>query len=101
MTAEPAARARARALYGVAFAGAAVVTAIFATVGDGVDVPGATGLRLAIVEGGHTLVWALLTVAFAIAAIRGRWTRPSNACAVAAGVLYAVFLLAVFAWGRG
>jgi hypothetical protein len=96
MTAKP--PARARALYGLASAAALVVTVVFATVGDGVETPEATGLRLAVVDGGHTLVWALLTAAFAIAAVRARWGRLSNGLAVAAGIAYAIFLIAVFVW---
>ncbi len=89
---------RRRAAFSLAAAVALVVTVVFATVGDGVEVPDATGLRAIIVDGGHTAVWALLTVAFAIAAVRGRWGRVSNGFAVAAGILYAVFLIAVFVW---
>jgi hypothetical protein len=89
---------RQRVVFSLAAAIALVVTVVFATVGDGVDVPDAVGLRAVVVDGGHTAVWALLTVAFAIAAVRGRWGRVSNGVAVAAGILYAVFLIAVFVW---
>lgn len=89
-------RPRARALYATASVLALAVTVVFATVGDGVDAPEAGGLRRAVIEGGHILVWALLTVAFGIAAARGSWTRLSNGIAIAAGVTYAVFLIAVF-----
>jgi hypothetical protein len=89
---------RPRVLYSLASAAALVVTVVFSTVGDGVDVPDAAGLRRVIVDGGHIGVWALLTVAFAIAAVRGRWGRVSNGIALAAGALYAVFLIAVFVW---
>ncbi|WP_425837577.1 hypothetical protein [Microbacterium sp. PA5] len=81
-----------------ATAAATAVTVVFATVGDGVEVPGATGLRALVVDVGHTAVWALLAGAFAIAAARGRWTPPSNRLALAAAVVYAVFLVAVFVW---
>jgi hypothetical protein len=77
---------------------AAAVTVVFATVGDGVEVPEATGLRAVVVDVGHTAVWALLTVAFAIAAVRGKWSPLSNRIAVAAGAVYAAFLVAVFLW---
>ncbi|MFE5409737.1 hypothetical protein [Microbacterium sp. NPDC056569] len=89
---------RARALFGAAAAVALVVAVIFATVGDGVEVPGVTGLRAWVIDGGHTLVWVLLTVAFAIAAVRAAWSRLSNGIAIAAGITYAVFLIAVFVW---
>lgn len=74
---------------------AVAVTVIFATVGDGVEVPEATGLRRLAVEAGHIAVWALLSVAFLIAAVRGRWDGPAGRVAVAAGITYALFLLAV------
>lgn len=89
---------RRRIAYSVAAAAALVVTVVFGTIGDGVEVPDADGLRALIVDGGHTGVWALLTVAFAIAAVRGRWTRTSNGLALAAGILYGAFLIAVFLW---
>lgn len=92
------ATARPRVRYVVAATIALAVTIVFATVGDGVEAPDATGLRHLVVESGHTGVWALLTVAFAVAAVRARWGRLSNGAAIAAGVLYVVFLLAVFAW---
>lgn len=81
-----------------ATAAATAVTVVFATVGDGVDVPDATGPRALVVDVGHTAVWALLAAAFAIAAARGRWTPLSNRIALAAGAVYAVFLVAVFVW---
>lgn len=87
---------RARVGYSLAAAVALVITVVFSTIGDGVDVPEATGLRSFAIEGGHTAVWVLLTVAFAIAAVRARWNRVSNIVAVAAGVVYAAFLIAVF-----
>lgn len=86
----------------LAFSGAAAlslaVAVVFATVGDGVDVPEATGARLIVIEVGHTGVWVLLATAFAIAAVRRRWSPLSNGIAVAAGILYAIFLVAVFVW---
>lgn len=88
--------ARARRGYTVAAAVALVVTVVFATVGDGVDVPDAAGLRAVAVDHGHTLVWILLTLAFAIAALRAKWNPASQVIAVAAGVVYALFLIAVF-----
>lgn len=87
-----------RLLYALAAAAALVVAVVFGTAGDGVEVPEATGLRAFIIDGGHTLVWVLLTIAFAIAAVRGSWVRTAGAIAVAAGVVYAVFLVAVFLW---
>ena len=87
-----------RGRYALAAVGAGAVAVVFATIGDGVDVPGATGLRRLVIEGGHQLVWALLAAAFVIAAARGRWSPIAQAMAVAAGVVYAVFLFAVFVW---
>ena len=89
---------RTRALFGGTALISLVVTVVFATVGDGVAVAEATGLRAVIVEAGHTLVWAMLTGAFAIAVARARWSRLSNAIAIAAGVVYLLFLIAVFLW---
>lgn len=86
---------RPRLLFGIGTGVALVVTIVFATVGDGVDAE-ATGLRGAVVDYGHTLVWALLALALGIAAVAGRWQRVSNALAVAAGVLYGAFLVALF-----
>lgn len=87
-----------RRLFALAAVGAAAVTTVFATIGDGVNVAEAEGLRHMVVEHGHTLVWALLTVALALAAWRGRFTRVANAVAVSAGVVYAAFLFSVFLW---
>lgn len=89
---------RTRVLFSAAAALALVVTMIFATIGDGVEAAEATGLRAVVVEFGHTLVWALLTVAFTIAAVRGAWTRLAGGVAVAAAVAYVAFLSAVFLW---
>jgi len=92
-------RAGSRRAWFVAGAVAATaVTVVFATIGDGVEVPGATGLRALLVDLGHTAVWALLAAAFAIAAVRGRWTPLSNRIALAAGAVYVAFLVAVFVW---
>jgi hypothetical protein len=98
MTPHPPTPRSKRPLFALAAVGASVVTAVFATVGDGVEVPDASGLRALVVDAGHTAVWALLALAFAIAAVRGRWTRVSNGIAIAAGILYLVFLMAVFVW---
>jgi hypothetical protein len=85
---------RNRLLYGTGAGVALVVAIAFAAVGDGVETE-AAGLRGAVVDHGHTGVWALLAVALAIAAATGRWHRVSNGLALAAGVLYAVFLAAL------
>lgn len=87
-----------RRWFALAAAVAAAVAVVFATVGDGVEVPEATGIRALIVDVGHTAVWALLAVAFAIAAARGRWSRLSHGIALAGGVVYVAFLAAVFLW---
>lgn len=73
-----------------------VVTILFATVGDGVAVPQAQGLRRIIVDHAHTLTWLLLTVAFGLAAVRGSWSRHSQWLALAAGGCYLVYLANVF-----
>lgn len=98
MTASAETSRRARLGYALAAAGCAAVTAVFATVGDGVDVPSATGVRRVVIDGGHQLVWALLAGAFTAAAIRGRWSRPAGALATAGAATYALFLFAVFLW---
>lgn len=81
--------------YALATAGALAVTIVFATVGDGVEVAGTTGLRRVVIDVGHTAVWALLTAAFGTAGVRSGWNRFSNGLALAAGATYGVFLLAV------
>jgi len=87
-----------RRRYLVAAAGALIVTIVFLTLGDGVNVPEATGFRRIIIDTGHPLVWGLLTCSFIVAAIYERWTRGAQILAAAAGVTYAVFLCAVFIW---
>lgn len=86
---------RKRLLFGIGAGVALVVTLIFATVGDGVESE-ATGLRGAVVDYGHTAVWALLAVALGIAAAAGTWQRASSTLAITAGLLYAAFLAALF-----
>jgi hypothetical protein len=87
-----------RVLFAVACVLALVVALVFTFIGDGVDVADAAGLRLVIVEVGHSAVWYLLTAAFAWAAWRGSWVRGAGALAAVAGIIYAVFLFAVFIW---
>lgn len=87
---------RARVGYGLAAVAAGIVAAIFGTVGDGVGSEGLDGPRKVLVEHGHTVVWLLLTVAFAAAARTARWNRLSQLSAGAAGLLYLSFLAAVF-----
>ena len=94
---EPSPRVR-RRWFTVAAVVAAGVAVVFSTVGDGVEVPDATGARRVVVDLGHQIVWALLAGSFAIAAIRGRWSAASQVPAVAAGAVYALFLFAVFLW---
>jgi hypothetical protein len=77
--------------FAAAAALAAVVTLVFATVGDGVDV-GAEGVPGLVLDHAHTAVWALLTVALAVAALTGRWQRASSAVATVALVVYVLFL---------
>lgn len=71
---------------------ALVVTVIFVTVGDGVSTErgGFFGL---VVNHAHTTVWALLTVALGVAALRGRWQRVSGTLAVVALGTYGLFLV--------
>ncbi len=98
MTADTSVPRRRRLWYLVAALGASAVAILFATVGDGVDVPDATGLRRVVLDTGHQLVWVLLGGAFAVAAARGRWSGVSQALALGGGVVYVVFLVAVFLW---
>ena len=91
-------RVRRRLWYILAAVAASIVAIVFATVGDGVEVADADGPRRVIVDLGHQLVWALLAGAFAVAAVRNRWGRVSQTLAVAAGILYLLFLFAVFLW---
>lgn len=86
-----------RIVFIVAATVAAVVTTIFATVGDGVD-PGGDGLRGLVMTYGHTATWALLTIAFAVAAVRGAWSRVSQVTAMTGLVMYVVFLAVVVAF---
>lgn len=79
---------------------ATAVTFVFATVGDGVDAPDASGLRRVVIDHGHTATWAALALAFGIAAALGRWQRLSQALALAGGGLYAAFLLSVVTRGQ-
>jgi len=90
--------ARVRWWHGIAAAVALAITIVFTTVGDAVEMAEATGLRYVIVTFDHTLVWALLAVAFIIATIRGRWSKLSQIFAVTAGVSYDTFFIAVFLW---
>ena len=87
-----------RRWYKLAAVAASIVAIAFATVGDGVEVADAAGPRRLVVDLGHQLVWALLAGAFAVAAVRSRWGRISQTFAVAAGILYLLFLFAVFLW---
>ena len=85
---------RDRRLFAAGAVGAAVVTLVFATIGDGVDAE-ADGWRGALVDYGHTAVWALLAVALGIAALTGGWHRISGILASLALALYVLFLMAV------
>lgn len=98
MTASTQPDVRMRRRYVVAAAVALIITVIFSTVGDGVEVSAAVGLRAGVIDFGHSLVWGLLTCSFSIAALHGRWTRLAQVFAVLAGVAYTVFLFAVFLW---
>lgn len=97
MSGERPARPR-RAWFAAAAAASALIATVFATVGDGVEVPTASGVRAVVIDAGHTLVWLLLALAFLSAAVRGRWGRLSQVLALAAGGLYLLFLSAVFLW---
>ncbi|GAA4897981.1 hypothetical protein GCM10025789_14930 [Tessaracoccus lubricantis] len=85
-----------RVMFAVGCLAALTVTVIFLTLGDGVGASPAFGLRGVLVEVGHTAAWALLAVAFGLAAVRGRWSKVSNGLALAALGLYVAFLAAVF-----
>ncbi len=71
---------------------AAIVTLLFATIGDGTSSGSEEGLLL---EFGHVGVWALLTAALGVAAVVGRWQRISSIFALGALGLYATFLVAL------
>jgi len=87
---------RRRLWFGLGAVLAAAVALVFATIGDGVTVPGATGVRALLVDYGHTVVWVLLAIALGIAAAHGRWSAWAGRIATAALVLYLAFLAAVF-----
>ena len=87
---------RRRLLYVAGAVGAGIVATIFLTIGDGVSIPEATGIRGAIVNHGHTLTWVLLVFACASAAIRSTWSQPAKTLAILAGISYVLFLMAVF-----
>ena len=55
----------------------------------------ADGWRGALVDYGHTAVWALLAVALGIAALTGGWHRICGILASFALALYVLFLMAV------
>lgn len=80
-----------RRLYTFGAAIAAAVTVVFATIGDGVSTD-SPGIRGALINHGHTVVWGLLTCALTVAAIRDRWSRASSVLATAALTVYALFL---------
>ncbi len=73
-------------------AAAAIVTLLFATIGDGTSSGSEEGLLL---EFGHVGVWALLTAALGVAAVVGRWQRISSLFALGALGLYATFVVAL------
>ena len=81
-----------RPLFVIAAVGAALVTAIFATVGDGVEATSADPLPGFVIDHFHTLAWVLLAVAFGLAAFLGRWTRPSGWIALGSLASYAAFV---------
>lgn len=92
---DPTPSSRHRWWYSIAAVAALAVTIVFVTVGDGVQVPEAAGVRRGIVDHGHALTWALLTGALTVAAVSGRWSRISQVLAIAAGASYVLFLSAV------
>lgn len=87
-------------LYAAAAIGAAIITIVFATVGDGVDSDNG-GLQGFVIDHGHTAVWALLAAALGIAAVRGSWQQISGALAAAALAIYVVFVGAVVLGSAG
>ncbi len=90
---------RNRLWYALGAVAAATVAGLFATVGDGVSVPEASGWRALLVDHGHTVTWVLLAVALAAAAVSAGWNRFAGAVAIAAAACYLAFLLAVFVLG--
>ena len=85
-----------RLWYGLGAVGAAAVATVFSTVGDGVSVPEASGLRGLVVEHAHTVTWVLLAAALAAAAVSRSWSRLAGGLAIAAGACYLAFSVAVF-----
>lgn len=77
--------ARKRLIFGLCAAVAAAVAIVFATIGDGVDVPEASGTRI-LVDYAHIAVWVLLAAAFGVGAWHGRWGRVAEWFAGAAGL---------------
>lgn len=77
---------------------AAVVAGVFGFIGDGVEseAPGIAGWIIAYA---HTLVWVLLALALAVAAIHNKWSRPAGVVAVAAAVVYGIFIVTLFTNG--
>lgn len=85
-----------RALFALAAVVAAAVTGIFAFVGDGVPPRTDGGILAMVANHGHTAAWFLLTVAFAVAAVRGAWSTASQVPAMGGLACYAAFLFATF-----
>ncbi|MGC4174996.1 hypothetical protein [Demequina sp.] len=70
---------------------ALAVTIVFATIGDGVESQG-TGWRAWVIDYGHTITWAFLTVALALVALNWGPRRLRDALFWAALASYAAFM---------
>lgn len=77
---------------------AAVVAGVFGFIGDGVESE-ASGFAGWIITYAHTLVWVLLALALTVAAIHKKWSRAAGTIAVAAAVVYGIFLVTLFTNG--
>lgn len=54
------------------------------------------GFRFFAVRWGHSLVWVLLALSFFLRLAGPRWAGLAEACAVAGGISYLIFLAATY-----
>lgn len=88
--------ARKRLIFALCAVVAAGVAVVFATIGDGVNIPEATGTRRILIDYAHTAVWVFLAAAFGVGALTGRWGQVAQWLAGGAAACYLTFLVAVF-----
>ncbi len=65
-------------------------------VGPHTHMPEEPGFRHWMIRWGHATTWVLLALSFLLRAIAPRWTGLANALAVAAGIVYALFIVMAF-----